>query len=170
MQRITAYLAVAAAVAFGMTAAQATAAPRAGQAVQHQTIAGVAASSPQFSTLVKLVKQAGLAGALSGNTRLTLFAPTNAAFAKVPKATLAALGADKAALRRVLLYHVVKGKVTAAQVVKLKSAPTLAGPRIAIAVRNGAVYLNGTTKVTKTDVGASNGVIHVVNRVLLPPS
>jgi len=171
VKRITAHATVvAAAVALGVTAAQATAAPQAREATRQQTIAGVAASSPQFSTLVKLVKQAGLAGALSGSTKLTVFAPTNAAFAKVPKSTLTALAEDRAMLRRVLLYHVVKGKVTAAQVVKLTSAKTLAGPPIAIAVRNGGVYLNGTTKVTKADVGASNGVIHVVNRVLLPPS
>ena len=83
----------------------------------------------QFKTLVALVKQAGLAGALSGKGPLTVFAPTDAAFAKVPKATLAALGKDKAKLKAVLLYHVVKGKVTAAQVVKLKSATTLEGSR-----------------------------------------
>ena len=85
----------------------------------------------QFKTLVSLVKQAGLAGALSGKGPLTVFAPTDAAFAKVPKATLTALGKDKAKLKAVLLYHVVKGKVTAAQVVKLKSAKTLEGSSVA---------------------------------------
>ena len=161
---------VAAAAALGVGAGQAAARPQSHAAGTQQTIVGVAASSPQFSTLVTLVKQAGLASALSGKTQLTVFAPTNAAFAKVPKATLAALAADKAMLRKVLLYHVVKGRVTAARVVKLSSAATLAGPRITVAVRSGSVYLNGTTKVTKTDVAASNGVIHVVNKVLLPPS
>ena len=68
-----------------------------------------------------------------------------------------------------LLYHVVKGNVTAARVVKLRSAKTLAGPRIGIRVRGGAVFLNGSTKVVKTDIGASNGTIHVINKVLLPP-
>jgi uncharacterized surface protein with fasciclin (FAS1) repeats len=79
------------------------------------------------------------------------------------------LAADRAALRRVLLYHVVKGNATAARVVKLRSAKTLAGPRIAIRVRGGSVYLNGSTKVLKTDIRASNGTIHVINKVLLPP-
>jgi uncharacterized surface protein with fasciclin (FAS1) repeats len=101
---------------------------------------------------------------------MTVFAPTDAAFRAVPKATLQKLGKDRAALRRVLLYHVVKGNVTAARVVKLRSAKTLAGPTITIRVRDGAVYLNGTTKVVKTDIGATNGTIHVINRVLLPPT
>jgi uncharacterized surface protein with fasciclin (FAS1) repeats len=171
MKRIAIQLtAVAAACAFGVTAVQGAANPQSHEAGTQETIAGVAASSPQFSTLVKLVKQAGLVPALSGNTQLTVFAPTDAAFAKVPKTTLSALAKNKTLLRRVLLYHVVKGKVTAAKVVNLASAPTLAGPRITIAVRAGSVYLNGTTRVTKTDIGAANGVIHVVNKVLLPPS
>jgi len=70
----------------------------------------------------------------------------------------------------VLLYHVVKGDVTAARVVKLKSTTTLAGPKISIQVRGGSVFLNGSTKVVKTDLAASNGTIHVINKVLLPPS
>ena len=86
----------------------------------------------------------------------------------MPKATLDKLAKDRAALRRVLLYHVVKGKVPAAQVVKLRSAKTLAGPAVSIRVRSGSVYLNGSTKVVKTDVAATNGLIHVVNRVLPP--
>ena len=82
---------------------------------------------------MSLVKKAGLVGALSGKGPLTVFAPTDAAFAKVPKATLTALGKDKAKLKAVLLYHVVAGKVTAAQVVKLRSAKTLEGSSVAIA-------------------------------------
>ena len=69
-----------------------------------------------------------------------------------------------------LLYHVAKGNVKAAQVVKLKSAPTLNGKRVRIAVRGGMVYLNGNSRVVKTDIGASNGTIHVINRVLIPPA
>ena len=103
-----------------------TAAP-AKSAKANANIVQTAVAAGQFKTLVALVKQAGLAGALSGKGPLTVFAPTDAAFAKVPKATLAALGKDKAKLKAVLLYHVVKGKVTAAQVVKLKSATTLEG-------------------------------------------
>jgi len=102
----------------------------------------------------------------------TVFAPTNAAFAKLPKATLQKVGNDPALLKKVLLYHVVKGKVPAATVVTLdgKSAKTLAGQPVKIAVRNGKVFLNGSTRVTKTDVMASNGVIHVIDRVLVPSS
>jgi uncharacterized surface protein with fasciclin (FAS1) repeats len=87
----------------------------------------------------------------------------------VPKATLAKLLADRAQLRRVLLYHVVAGDVKAAQVVQLRSAKTLAGPRVRIRTEGGKVFLNSTSRVVKTDVAASNGTIHVINRVLLPP-
>jgi uncharacterized surface protein with fasciclin (FAS1) repeats len=171
MRRIALHItAVAAVCALGATAGSASARPQSSAAGTEQTIVGVAGSSPQFTTLVKLVKQAGLGSALGGQTQLTVFAPTNAAFSKVPKATLAALAQDRTLLRKVLLYHVVKGRVSAAKVVRLSSAKTLAGPRIAVAVRAGSVYLNGTTRVTKTDVAASNGLIHVVNKVLLPPS
>jgi len=141
-------------------------APKAAPAAS-KTIVGVAAGDPRFSTLVKLVKSAGLATTLSKGS-YTVFAPTNAAFAKVPKATLDALG--KAKLKAVLLYHVVKGRVPAAKVVKLSSAKTLEGASVKIAVKSGKVYLNGKTRVTKTDVKASNGIIHVINGVLLPPS
>ncbi len=134
-------------------------------------IAQVAASSPQFSTLVSLLKKAGLVGALEKGT-YTVFAPTNAAFAKLPKSTLAAVGKDPALLKKVLTYHVVKGKAPAAKVVTLngKSVKTLEGQGVMVAVRGGKVYLNGSTRVTKTDVMASNGVIHVINRVLIPNS
>jgi uncharacterized surface protein with fasciclin (FAS1) repeats len=133
-----------------------------------KTIAGLAAATPQLSTLLSLVKRAGLADELSGTTRLTVFAPTNAAFAKVPRSTLAALGKDKAALKRVLLYHVVAGKVTAAQVVKLRSAKTLAGPAVRIRVSGKTVRVNAA-RVAKADVMASNGVVHLIDRVLIPP-
>lgn len=147
-----------------------TAQPRpAADAAASKTIVGVAAGDPQFSTLVKLVKSAGLATTLSKGS-YTVFAPTNAAFAKVPKSTLTALGKDKAKLKAVLLYHVVKGRVPASKVVKLKSAKTLNGASVRIKVKGGSVYLNGSTKVTKTDIKASNGIIHVINKVLLPPS
>ena len=130
-----------------------------------------AATDKRFTTLVSLVKRAGLAGALSGDTKLTVFAPTNAAFEKVPKATLKKLLADRAALRRVLLYHVVAGDLKAKDVVGLRSAKTLAGPKVRIRVRDGKVYLNNRrTKVVQADVAATNGTIHVINRVLLPPA
>jgi uncharacterized surface protein with fasciclin (FAS1) repeats len=133
-------------------------------------IVQTAVAAGQFTTLVKLVKAAGLAGTLSAKGPFTVFAPTDAAFAKVPKKTLNALLKSKAQLRQVLLYHVVAGKVTAAKVTKLKSAQTLAKKSVAISVMGGAVYLNGTTKVIQADVPATNGVIHVVNKVLIPPA
>lgn len=128
-----------------------------------------AVAAGQFKTLVALVKQAGLAKTLSGKARFTVFAPTDAAFAKVPKATLQQLAADKAKLRAVLLYHVVGGRVTAAKVAKLRSAKTLNGATVRIRVSGGMVYVNGA-RVVKPNVSASNGVIHVVNRVLIPPT
>jgi uncharacterized surface protein with fasciclin (FAS1) repeats len=130
-------------------------------------IVQTAVKAGQFKTLVSLVKQAGLAGTLSGKGPYTVFAPTDAAFKKVPKSTLSALAKDKAKLKAVLLYHVVKGKVSSKQVVKLKSAKTLQGSSVSIRVSNGNVYVGGA-RVTKADVGASNGVIHVINKVLIP--
>ena len=170
-RRLVASLAVAGAAACPIvaTAGSATAAAPAADAAQSKTIVGVAAGDPQFSTLVKLVKSAGLAGTLSKGS-YTVFAPTNAAFAKVPKSTLNALAKDKAMLKSVLTYHVVQGRVPASKVVGLTSAKTVNGASVKISVRGGKVYLNGNTRVTKTDIKASNGVIHVINRVLLPPS
>jgi uncharacterized surface protein with fasciclin (FAS1) repeats len=137
-----------------------------------QNITKTAASLPQFSTLVSLLKQAKLAGALTAKGPYTVFAPTNAAFKKLPPATLAAVKSDPALLKNVLLYHVVKGDVRASQVVKLngKSARTLEGQRVSIDVRGGSVFLNNTVRVTKTDVLATNGVIHVIDKVLVPKS
>jgi uncharacterized surface protein with fasciclin (FAS1) repeats len=149
--------------------AAALAAPQRDAGAKPGTIVQTAVAAGQFTTLVKLVKQAGLAPALSGTTKLTVFAPTDAAFRKVPPATLAKLGANRALLKRVLLYHVVKGKVTAAQVVKLSSAKTLAGPSVRIRVAGDTVRVN-SARVTKADVAATNGVIHVVDKVLIPPA
>ncbi|MGZ4268457.1 MAG: fasciclin domain-containing protein [Solirubrobacteraceae bacterium] len=144
------------------------AAPSAAPAAQQKNLVQTAVAAGQFTTLVKLVKQAGLAGTLSGTTKYTVLAPTDAAFKKVPKATLAALAKDKAKLRKVLLYHVLKGSVPASKVVKLTSARTVEGSKITIGVKGSSVYVNRTAKVTKTDVKASNGIIHVINRVLIP--
>jgi uncharacterized surface protein with fasciclin (FAS1) repeats len=149
------------------TAGAATAAPAKGITAKSD-IVQTAVADGHFKTLVKLVKQAGLVGALSGRESRTVFAPTDAAFAKVPKATLAALGKDKVKLKAVLLYHVVKGKVTAAQVVKLKSATTLQGASVAVKVKGGKVFVGGAQVVTP-GVMASNGVIHVIDKVLIPP-
>jgi uncharacterized surface protein with fasciclin (FAS1) repeats len=150
------------------TAALATTAPEAAKAPQ-RNIVGTAAAAGSFTTLLTLAKQAGLVGALSGPGKLTVFAPTDAAFKKVPKATLAKLGKNRALLRRVLLYHVVKGSVPAAKVVGLRSAKTLAGPSVRITVDGKIVRVN-TARVVKTDVKATNGIIHVVDRVLIPPA
>jgi uncharacterized surface protein with fasciclin (FAS1) repeats len=145
------------------------AAPSLGPAVD-QNIVETAAADPRFTTLVSLTKRAGLADDLSGETKLTLFAPTNAAFKKLPEATLKKLGRNRAMLRRVLLYHVVAGDVKAEQVVQLRAVRTLAGPKVRIRVREDGVFLNRSTKVVKTDIAASNGTIHVIDQVLLPPA
>ncbi|HEX2411262.1 MAG TPA: fasciclin domain-containing protein [Solirubrobacteraceae bacterium] len=141
--------------------------PKAAPAATPKNIVQTAVAAGQFKTLASLLKKAGLAGTLQGRGPFTVFAPTDAAFAKVPKATLAALGKDRAKLRAVLLYHVVKGKVTAKQVVKLRSAKTLNGQSVQIRVRGGKVAVGGAT-VTSADVAASNGVVHVINKVLIP--
>jgi uncharacterized surface protein with fasciclin (FAS1) repeats len=160
-------IAITALAALALAVPAATAAPTRAEATP--SVATIAATSPQFSTLLSLVKKAGLAGTLSQPGAYTVFAPTNAAFAKVPKATLNALAKNPAQLKRVLLYHVVAGKVTAAKVVKLRSAKTLAGPAVQIRVMGKTVRIN-TARVTKADVMASNGVVHVLDRVLLPPA
>jgi uncharacterized surface protein with fasciclin (FAS1) repeats len=136
-----------------------------------KNIVQTAAADRRFTTLVSLVQRASLADALSGETKLTLFAPTNAAFKKLPKATLRKLLHNRAALRRVLLYHVVAGDLKAKQLVRLRTVQTLAGPRVRIRIRNGNVFLdNRRTRVVKADIAATNGTIHVINRVLLPPA
>jgi uncharacterized surface protein with fasciclin (FAS1) repeats len=136
----------------------------------------VAASNPQFSTLVSLVKQAGLAGALSKGS-LTVFAPTNAAFAYLKAhdpATYKAATTNTAVLKKVLTYHVVGKKVTAGAAIaaakKRAKVTTLEGEKIALSVVGGKLKLNGSTTVVAPNVMASNGVIHVTNRVLVPPS
>ena len=164
MKRIRTMLALlaVATVASSALGSSAAASPRAdGNIVQTAVAAGT------FKTLASLLTKAGLAGTLEGKGPFTVFAPTDAAFAKVPKATLAALAKDKAMLRSVLLYHVVKGKVTAAKVVTLRSAKTLNGESVAIRVSGGKVTVGGA-RVTTADVAASNGVIHVINKVLIP--
>jgi uncharacterized surface protein with fasciclin (FAS1) repeats len=155
--------------ALGLTASIAAASPAKTSTMGTKNIVQTAVAAGQFKTLASLVKQAGLAGALSKPGALTVFAPTDAAFAKVPKATLTALAKDKAKLKAVLLYHVARGKVTAAQVVKLKSVKTLEGRSLPIRVAGGKVYAGGA-QVIKPDVMASNGVIHVINKVLIPAS
>ncbi|MBX7131329.1 MAG: fasciclin domain-containing protein [Fimbriimonadaceae bacterium] len=132
-------------------------------------IVDTAVGAGQFKTLAKLLTDAGLVDVLKGDGPFTVFAPTDAAFAKVPKATLAALAKDKNLLIKVLTYHVVPGRVLASDVVKVKSAKTVAGPDVHVRVKGGKVKIN-KSNVVKTDIIASNGVIHVIDTVLLPPS
>lgn len=125
------------------------------------------AASAGFGTLSAAVEAAGLGETLSGPGPFTIFAPTDAAFAKLPAGAVEALLGDTERLRAVLLHHVVPGSVMAADVVKLKSAKTAGGTTLAIAVDKSGVKVAGAT-VTQTDIAASNGVIHVIDTVLLP--
>ena len=133
------------------------------------TIVDVAAGNKDFSTLVTAVKAAELVETLSGKGPFTVFAPNNEAFAKVPKETLDGLLKDKKALTNVLTYHVVAGNVLAADVVKLdgKMVKTVQGQEVKITVKDGKVMVNDAM-VIATDVKASNGVIHVIDKVILP--
>ncbi|MCB8924784.1 MAG: fasciclin domain-containing protein [Ardenticatenaceae bacterium] len=135
------------------------------------SIVDIAVADGRFTTLVTAVEAAGLAETLSGEGSFTVFAPTDDAFAALPEGTLDSLLADpEGALTDVLLYHVVDGAVMAETVVTLESATTLQGEDVAITVADGNVFLNETTQVIITDIEASNGVIHVIDTVLLPPS
>lgn len=125
------------------------------------------AVSAGFGTLSAAVEAAGLGETLSGPGPFTVFAPTDAAFAKLPAGTVEALLEDPERLRAILLHHVVPGSVMAAEVVKLKSAKTAGGSQLAIASDKQGVKVAGAA-VTQTDIVASNGVIHVIDTVLLP--
>jgi uncharacterized surface protein with fasciclin (FAS1) repeats len=129
-------------------------------------IVAVAQGAGSFTTLVKALQAADLVETLQGPGPFTVFAPTDEAFAKVPAADLEALLADKEKLRAVLTYHVVSGKVMAADVVKLDSAKTVQGGAVQIDASDG-VRVDGA-KVVTADVPASNGVIHVIDTVILP--
>ena len=128
-------------------------------------IVDTAVAAGSFTTLVTAVKAAGLVETLKGKGPFTVFAPTDAAFAKIPKADLEALLKDKAKLTAVLTYHVVPAAVMAKDV-KAGDAPTVNGKPIKISTDNGVMVNNA--KVTATDIKASNGVIHVIDTVLIP--
>lgn len=130
-----------------------------------QDIVDTAVKAGNFKTLVTAVQAAGLVDTLKGPGPFTVFAPTDEAFAKVPKATLDALLADKAALTKVLTYHVVPGKVMAADV-KAGKVKTVQGQEITVSTASGVMV--DQSKVIATDVAASNGVIHAVDTVLMP--
>lgn len=133
-------------------------------------IVGTATAAGSFKTLLTAATAAGLVDTLQGKGPFTVFAPTDEAFAALPAGTLDKLLADKEALKKVLLYHVVAGDITADQVVKLTSATSVEGAPIAVSVKDGKVYLNGSAQVVTPDVMASNGVIHVIDKVILPPT
>jgi uncharacterized surface protein with fasciclin (FAS1) repeats len=157
-------LALVALVVALVPAAGAVARPSAGESNIVQT----AQAAGSFKTLLALATKAGLADDLASG-ELTVLAPTDAAFRKVPKSTLRAVQRNPQLLRRVLLYHVIAGKVPSSTVVTLRSAKTLAGPAVKIRVSGRRVFVN-RARVTKVDVAASNGVIHVIDRVLIPPA
>ncbi|MBW4552624.1 MAG: fasciclin domain-containing protein [Aphanocapsa sp. GSE-SYN-MK-11-07L] len=130
-------------------------------------IVDTAANAGSFSTLVSAIKAAGLVETLKGAGPFTVFAPTDDAFAKLPEGTVEGLLKDLPKLKQILTYHVVSGKVMAADVVKLKSAKTVEGSEVKIDASNGGVKVNAST-VTTPDVAADNGVIHIIDTVLLP--
>jgi uncharacterized surface protein with fasciclin (FAS1) repeats len=131
-----------------------------------ENIVGVAAANPDFSTLVAAVKAAGLVETLSGKGPFTVFAPTNAAFDKLPPGTVDSLLKDPVKLKAILTYHVVAGNVMAKDV-KPGATKTVNGASMMISAKDGGVMVDGA-KVTATDVKASNGVIHVIDTVILP--
>ncbi len=130
-------------------------------------IVTIAVESGSFNTLVTALKEADLVEALQGDGPFTVFAPTDEAFAKLPEGTIESLLADKETLKSILLYHVVSGKYTSKDVVNLDEAKTLSGKDIMINVEDGSVMIN-SSKVTTADVSASNGVIHIIDTVLIP--
>jgi len=137
------------------------------QAPKSMDIVETAVAAGSFKTLATALQAAGLVEILKGAGPFTVFAPTDEAFAKLPKGTVEALLKDKAMLTKVLTYHVVAGEVPASEVVKLKSAKTVQGQDVSIMVMDGKVMV-GNAHVVKADVKASNGVIHVIDTVLMP--
>ncbi len=133
-----------------------------------EDIVDIAVADGRFTTLAAALGAAGLVETLKGEGPFTVFAPTDAAFAKLPAGTVEALLNDIPALTNILLYHVVAGEVLASDVVKLSSAPAVNGDSIAISTMSGGVKLN-ESNVIITDIMAENGVIHVIDSVLLPP-
>jgi uncharacterized surface protein with fasciclin (FAS1) repeats len=155
--------AVTAVAAVGATASSgAPAAP-----AQQKDIVDTAVAAGSFKTLAALLDRAGLVGALKQPGPYTVFAPTDAAFAKLPNSRLRSLKRHPKRLKAVLLYHVAAGRLAAKDVAARKSIKTLNGKRVRIRVKDTRVFVN-RARVTTPDVSASNGVIHVINRVLIP--
>ena len=134
-----------------------------------KSIVQIAMDDGRFTTLVAALKAADLVDTLNGEGPYTVFAPTDDAFSKLPDGTVDALLGDIPTLRGILLYHVVPGSVEASQVAKLDSADTASGQMVRIKVDGGKVMINDA-QVIITDIKASNGVIHVIDRVILPPA
>jgi uncharacterized surface protein with fasciclin (FAS1) repeats len=169
MRIVVALVAVTAVVALTAVAAAGggSSGPERAAPAQERDIVDTAVAAGSFGTLAKLLTRADLVDTLKGEGPYTVFAPTDAAFAKVPKRTLKSLKRNRAKLRAVLLYHVAAGRLEASDVVERSSIKTLNGKRVRIRVANSKVFVN-RARVTTPDVGASNGVIHVINRVLIP--
>ena len=141
------------------------------EAMEEKSIVDIAVGDGRFTTLVAAVQAADLAGTLSGEGEFTVFAPTDDAFAALPEGTVESLLEDpEGALKDILLYHVAEGAVPAETVVTLESATTIQGEPVAISVVDGNVKLNDSANVIITDIAASNGIIHVIDAVILPPS
>lgn len=136
---------------------------------EKKDIITIALEAGSFNTLATALTEAGLVETLQGEGPFTVFAPTDAAFAKLPEGTVASLLKDKKALTNILLYHVVSGNVMASDVVKLDKATTISKNDVHIKVADGSVFIN-KSKVTTADVKASNGVIHIIDTVLIPES
>ena len=150
-------------------AAALVAAPVAAEAqMAEKDIVTIAVEAGSFTTLAAALEAADLVGVLQGEGPFTVFAPTDEAFAKLPEGTIEALLADKEKLTQILTYHVVSGAVTSDAVVKLSEAKTVAGIMAPIEVKWGDVYVGGA-KVVTADIQASNGVIHIIDTVMLPP-
>jgi uncharacterized surface protein with fasciclin (FAS1) repeats len=132
-----------------------------------KNIIETAVANTDFSTLVTAIKAADLVDTLSGDGPFTVFAPTNEAFAKIEPEKLKAILADKKKLTSILTYHVVSGKVLAADVAKISEAKTLQGGKIRISLKGSSVMIN-ESEVLKTDIHCSNGIIHVIDTVLIP--
>jgi uncharacterized surface protein with fasciclin (FAS1) repeats len=169
MKTIDRFALLFAAALSALVATQSLADHHKGDAMASANIVEVAAGNDSFSTLVAAVKAAGLVDVLAGDGPYTVFAPTNEAFAKLPAGTVEDLlkPENKDKLVAVLTYHVVPGKVMAADVVKLESATTVQGSDVTIVAKDGGVKVDGAN-VVMTDVAASNGVIHVIDTVILP--
>jgi len=140
-------------------------------AAPQKDIVETAVAAGSFNTLVKAVEAAGLVDTLKSKGPFTVFAPTDQAFAQLPAGTLDRLlrPENKAKLRAILTYHVVPGRLTAKQILHMSSARTVQGARLKFSVVDGKVMVNGA-QVVQADIPASNGVIHVIDKVLLPPN